>query len=89
MIPQLHYIGEQTRVEGDPRDTIDSYSLMNLALTSNNDSISWQIGVNNLTDEDYVDPSPFENLPTGTGSFIPGDFPEVGRQFYVTGQIKF
>ncbi len=89
LIPQLHHIGKQTRVDGDPRGAIDSYSLMNLALTSSNDSISWQIGVNNLTDENYVDPSPFENLPTGTGSFVPGDFPEAGRQFYVTGQIKF
>ena len=90
LIPQIHHIGEQARVDGDPRDAIDSYTLMNLALTSNNKAgINWKVGINNLTNEQYVDPSPFENVPTGTGSFIPGDFPAAGRQAYLVGQVKF
>ena len=78
------------REQGDPRDELDSYTLVNLALTSmpKSGGFRWQIGVNNLTDEEYADPSPFAaGIPSG--SFMPDDFPAEGRQAYVLGQYTF
>ncbi len=91
LVPQVHYVGEQQREEGDPRSDLDSYTVVNVSLTSNpneNQGIRWQVGVNNLTDEEYADPSPFEASLPG-GSFMPDDFPAEGRQVYVLGQYKF
>jgi outer membrane receptor for ferrienterochelin and colicins len=91
LMPQIHYVGSQNREQDDPRDDLESYTLVNLALTSNFGAKSgflWQIGVNNLTDEDYADPSPYEGgVPSG--SFMPDDFPAEGRQFYALGQYTF
>ena len=91
LVPQIHYVGSQKREQGDPRDDLGSYTLVNLALTSNfgeKGGFRWQIGVNNLTDEDYADPSPYEGgVPSG--SFMPDDFPAEGRQYYAMGQYTF
>ncbi len=90
MVQELHFIGDRNRVESDPRDPLDDYTIVNLAINSVNktDKIKWSFGVKNLTDEDYAEPSPFAaGIPAG--SFMPDDFPGSGRQFYVTGQYKF
>lgn len=90
LVPQIHFVGSQKREQGDPRDELDSYTLVNLALTSmpKSGGFRWQIGVNNLTDEEYADPSPFAaGIPSG--SFMPDDFPAEGRQAYVLGQYTF
>ena len=91
LVPQIHYVGSQNREQGDPRDDLESYTLVNLALTSNfgaKGGFRWQIGVNNLTGEDYADPSPYEGgVPSG--SFMPDDFPSEGRQYYALGQYTF
>ena len=91
LMPQIHYVGSQNREQGDPRDDLESYTLVNLALTSNfgeKTGFSWQIGVNNLTDKDYANPSPYEGGVPG-GSFMPDDFPAEGRQYYAMGQYTF
>jgi iron complex outermembrane receptor protein len=85
LVPQIHYVGSQNREQDDPRDELESYTLVNLALTSNfaaKTGFRWQIGVNNLTDKDYADPSP-------SVAFMPDDFPGEGRQYYAMGQYTF
>lgn len=88
LVQELHFIGDRNRAAGDPRDAIDDYTVLNLAVNSVNktNQIKWSFGVNNLTDEEYAEPSPFD-LPTGAS--VPGDFPGPGRQFYIAGQYKF
>ena len=91
LVPQLHYVGEQKREVDDPRDDLESYTLLNLALTSSpnkSKGFKWQVGVFNLTDEEYADPSPYAANTPG-GSFMPDDFPQEGRQAYVLGQYAF
>jgi len=90
LVPELHHVADRSRAEGDPRDTIDDYTLLNLALNSvsKDTDIKWSIGVKNLGDEEYAEPSPFE-ATVPTGSFMPDDFPRAGRMVYVAGQVTF
>ncbi len=90
IVPEIHYIADRHRAEGDPRGPIDDYTLLNVSVNSSNVSstIKWSFGVKNLIDVNYAEPSPFEStLPTG--SFMPNDFPSISRMIYVTGQVKF
>jgi iron complex outermembrane receptor protein len=90
LVPELHHVADRNRAEGDPRASIDDYTVINLAMnsTSKDSKISWSFGVKNLTDEESSEPSPFEaTLPTG--SFMPDDFPNSSRMVYATGQVKF
>ncbi len=90
LAPEFHYVGERARVDGDPRDELDGYILLNLAVTAQNKTsrLLWGFGIKNVTDEEIFEPSPYQFGIPG-GSFIPGDFPGTGRMAYITGSYKF
>ena len=87
---QIKWVGERTREAGDPRDPLDDYTLVNMALTRTAASGAWsaQLSILNLFDSDAREPSPAEpGVPTG--ALIPGDYPLAGRALFITGRMKF
>ncbi len=69
------WTGERTRVAGDNREDMPSYTLVDLALTSGDfwGDFEVQLAVHNLFDKEYFDPD-----TSGTLQYIPNDFPREG-----------
>jgi iron complex outermembrane receptor protein len=87
---QVKWIGERLREQGDPRDPLDDYTLVNGAVTRTAPGDAWsvQLSVLNLFDTDAREPSPAEPGIPG-GALIPGDYPLAGRAVYLTGRMAF
>ncbi len=74
----LFFKGKTPRAEGDSRDEVPGYELVNTTLTVRKfseklDGLELKASVYNLFDKDYVDPAPPDTLP--------GDYPQPGRSF--------
>ena len=70
----LYWCGERTRADGDPREPLAGYELVNLSLLARDvgtGGLEVQFTVNNLFDRQYADPA-----PQGT---IYNDYPRPGR----------
>ena len=85
---QFFWIADRHRADGDPRDDIDDYSLVNLTLRRKNFADHWDaaVSVRNLFDEDAREPSPYDpGAPDG--AYIPNDYLMEGRSVF--GEVRF
>lgn len=83
-----YWVGEQYRAQGDPREKIDDYGLVNLTLRRKNilGNLEAALAVRNLFDEDGRTPSPYNpNAPQG--AYIPNDYPIEGISFW--GELRW
>lgn len=87
---KLTWIGDRPREQGDPRDEIDDYTFVDLAVTRNSIQRNWsvQLAVHNIFDHDACEPSPVE-LTAPAGSLIPNDYQLPGRAVSLTGRLNF
>jgi iron complex outermembrane receptor protein len=87
---QYFWIGERNRAEGDSREEIDDYHLVNLTLRRTNIAQNWDVAVavRNLFDEDAREPSPYDSKAP-QGSFIPNDYPMEGISFWAELRFHF
>lgn len=74
--------GRRTREEGDTRDDLPAYALLNLSVIGKEffKTMEVQGTVYNLLDKDYSDPGP---------ASIPDDLPRPGRTFFVMLSYQF
>lgn len=74
--------GKRTREEGDTRDDLPAYALLNLSVIGREffKTMEVQGTVYNLLDKDYNDPGP---------ASIPDDLPRPGRTFFVSLSYQF
>ena len=74
--------GSRSREEGDARNDLPSYALLNLSITGKGflKTMEIQSTVFNLLDKDYSDPGP---------TVIPDDLPRPGRTFFVGLSYQF
>ncbi|MCF6149149.1 MAG: TonB-dependent receptor [Candidatus Kuenenia sp.] len=70
------FSGKRYREEGDSRDDLPSYALLNLSLIAKDfwETMEIQGTVNNLLDKDYDDPG---------NVYVPDDLPRPGRTFFI------
>ncbi len=75
--------GRRPRENGDARDDLPSYALVNLTLIGRNfiDNFEIRGSVFNLFDKSYDDPAPKETVPT--------DYPQKGRSLMVELRYEF
>jgi len=78
--------GKTLRAEGDLRDDVPGYCLINTTLTAKKflkqlDGLELRASIHNLLDKDYVDPAPAATLP--------GDYPQPGRSFMFEVRYEF
>jgi outer membrane cobalamin receptor len=87
---QYFWIAKRHRAEGDPREEIDDYNLVNLTLRRTNIAKHWDaaVAIRNLLDEDAREPSPY-NSTAPQGAFIPNDYPMEGISFWAEVQLHF
>lgn len=80
------WTGERPRPAGDPRPDMESYTLVDVALTVKNVFKNFDIQgtVHNLLDEDYSDPD-----LSGPAQFIPNDYPRAGISGLLSLSYKF
>lgn len=85
---QYFWIGDRKRAQGDPRDEIDDYNLVNLTLRKKNivQHLDVAVSIRNLFDEDAREPSPYDSTAP-EGAFIPYDYPMEGRAIW--GEVRF
>lgn len=85
---QLYWIGDRHRAEGDPRDDIADYEVVNLQVRRKNIANHWDaaVGLRNLFDEAGRIPSPYAPAAPG-GAYIADDYPIEGRA--VWGEISY
>ena len=80
---QFTWVGDRQRAQGDPRDDIGNYELVNLVLRKKNIAKYWEtaVSIRNLFDEDARIPSPYAPGVPG-GALIPNDYPMEGRALW-------
>jgi len=78
------WTGSRPREPGDTRSDIDSYTVLDMAITANNfyKGLEIQLAVHNIFDEDYRDPD-----TSGANQYIPNDFPREGRTIW--GELRY
>jgi len=82
----LFFKGKTPRAEGDSRDEVPGYGLVDTTLTVRKfseklDGLELRASVYNLLDKDYVDPAPRDTLPR--------DYPQPGRSFMFEARYEF
>ena len=87
---QYYWISDRHREDGDPRDDIDDYNLVNLTLRRKNiaNHFEWAIAVRNLFNEDAREPSPYASAAPA-GAYIPNDYPMESRAIWTEVKIHF
>jgi outer membrane receptor for ferrienterochelin and colicins len=80
---QFTWVADRHRAEGDPRDDIKDYELIDLILRKKNIAKHWEaaLSVRNLFDEDARIPSPY-SPDASNGALIPDDYPMAGRSVW-------
>lgn len=86
---QLNRVGKRERVFGDPRDPVDGYTMVDLAIKNKlyKNSLIFTFAVHNLFDTKAYEPS----LGPDTSGIIgiPNDLPLSGRSYFLEIQYKF
>ncbi|MFB1489599.1 MULTISPECIES: TonB-dependent receptor plug domain-containing protein [unclassified Thiocapsa] len=87
---QLRYVGDRSRPESDPRDSVSGYAMADLTLSyqRTGPGVFAHLGVKNLTDEDVRYP----DLPTGFGGVdlpYPDGYPRPGRRWWLSVGYRF
>lgn len=87
---QYYWISGRHREEGDPRNDIDDYNLVNVTLRRKNiaDHFEWAFAVRNLFNEDAREPSPYA-VTAPSGAFIPDDYPLESRSIWAELRMHF
>ncbi|MEE8428028.1 MAG: TonB-dependent receptor, partial [Gammaproteobacteria bacterium] len=82
---QINWVIDRDRVEGDDRDEIDDYAVVDLTIRRKvmKDRFEFAFAVRNLFDSDAREPSP-AGVPTAP---IPKDFPLAERNYY--GEVRY
>lgn len=72
----IHYTGPRPRREGDGRDDLGGYTVVNQTFIVKNffETLEIRGSIYNLFDEDYQDPAPMQTLEY--------DFPQPGRNYF-------
>ena len=87
---QLRYVGERSRVESDPRESLAGYGSLDLTLNYRRAGAGpfLSVGVKNLTDADQR----FPDIPTRVGDVdlvYPQDYPQPGRRWWLSAGYTF
>ncbi|EGV18352.1 TonB-dependent receptor [Thiocapsa marina 5811] len=87
---QLRYVGDRSRPESDPRDSVSGYAMADLTLSYQQPGPGFfaHLGVKNLTDEAVHYP----DLPTGFGGVdlpYPEGYPRPGRRWWLSVGYRF
>lgn len=79
---RVNWVAGRNRAVGDPRPSLDDYSLMDASLRRKRLGTGWEValGVRNLFDEAAYEPSSGE---------IPGDYPMAGRSGFLEVRRRF
>ena len=87
---QYYWIGGRHRAQGDSRDDIADYDLVNLTLRREHIAKHWEsaLAVRNLFDKGGRIPSPYHPAAS-EGAFIPGDYPIAGRAIWLEVKCHF
>ncbi|MCB2182958.1 MAG: TonB-dependent receptor [Desulfobulbaceae bacterium] len=87
---QYYWIADRHREDGDPRDDIDDYDLVNLTLKRKNidDHMDVAFSIRNLFDEDAREPSPYDSA-SPAGAYIPHDYPMESRAIWAEVRVRF
>lgn len=83
--------GATPRGEGDARDDVPAYGVVNTTLTARNfggklEALELRASVYNLMDQPYGDPSP---APSSSLALMAGDYPRAGRNWMAELSYKF
>jgi iron complex outermembrane receptor protein len=89
MSPQLnwnsniHYTSSRSRFDGDNRDKVSAYTLINTTFIASNKSQdkTLRVSFRNLNNTQYADPDPSQILVD--------DYPNLGRNVLLEGKVKF
>lgn len=81
------WLGRVERAPGDPRDPMDSASLLNFTVTRMDVWQDWEVALNvrNLLDEDWHTPS----VGSAASVNVPNDYPAPGRNANITVRYDF
>ncbi len=87
---QLRYVGDRSRPESDPRDSVSGYAMADLTLSyqRGGPGVFAHLGVKNLTDEAVRYP----DLPTAFGGVelpYPDGYPRPGRSWWLSVGYRF
>jgi iron complex outermembrane receptor protein len=87
---QLRSVGDRSRPESDPRDSVSGYAMADLTLSYQRQGPGFfaYLGVKNLTDEDVRYP----DLPTSFGGVnlpYPDGYPRPGRRWWLSVGYRF
>jgi iron complex outermembrane receptor protein len=87
---QLRYVGERSRVEPDPRESLAGYGSLDLTLNYRRAGAGpfLSVGVKNLTDADQR----FPDIPTRVADVdlvYPQDYPQPGRRWWLSAGYTF
>jgi len=82
---QANWVANRKRVEGDTRDEIEDYTLVDVTLRYKRKGGRWELAASarNVFDEEVREPS----LPPGL--FIPNDLPLAGRNYFAEVRYQF
>lgn len=84
---QANWVLGRKRVDGDNRDDIDDYTIVDLTIRHRAMKDSWEfaVGIRNLFNTNAREPSP-AGVPTAA---IPKDLPLAGRNYYAEARFNF
>ena len=88
IIPQWNYVIDRKRVDGDGRDKIDDYDVLDLTLRHVSQDGQWEFA---LIGKNILNARPFEPSTLGSTGLvsIPGDIPLARRSGYAELRINF
>jgi iron complex outermembrane receptor protein len=80
--PHLFLSAERPRAQGDLRDPVGEYALVDLAAVIKNfyKTLRVRVSIHNLLDREFDNPAPMT---------LPGDYPQQGRDFFIEAGYKF
>lgn len=82
----LRYVSSHSREDLDTRADLDGYARFDQAVTYTHKSLTLQMTVKNVFDQEILVPSQVGNPPT-SGTYI-NDFPRDGRSFWISAEWK-
>lgn len=89
---QCRFVGEREREEGDPRDALQGYEVVDVSAAVGNllrKGFSVRAGVKNLFDEDVRFPSPLVSFGGSVIPSYPEDYPRPGREYWLQMEFGF
>lgn len=88
---QYRYVGERQREDIDPRDSLESYQVVDVTLSASNvaeTGLTLRGGVKNLFDADVVYPSPMVSFAGSLRPAYVDDYPRPRREFWLLADFR-